>query len=128
LEEEYEIEGEYDFIQGEDWPEIESDADLENMDISSNPDIQGFWSSLKKAVRKSTKLVKSVSKIPVLGAMIPPQVTMGASFLNSLTKAERRTGRKVKFGTSAVKSVYGNAFLRGRLFERKRMIRQLKRG
>jgi len=114
-------------IEGDDLVEIQSDSDLENINLDDKQQIQGFFSFLKKTVRKATKLVKSVSKIPVLGAMIPPQLTMGASFLSHLVKAEKKTGKKVKFSTTAVKGVYSNAFMKGRLFERKRMLKQLKK-
>jgi len=90
-------------------------------------DIEGFFSSFKKYARKAVKIVNKIKKIPVVGDMLPPSLVLGANFLNKLSKAEKKTGKKIKFSLGTTKAVYANAFMKGRIYERKRIRKDLRR-
>ena len=71
-------------------------------------EIEGFFSFIKKAVRK----VSSVAKIANKFGLLPPGSSFGISMLNKLASSPK-TRHRVKFSPHSVKNIYQVAFLKG---------------
>jgi len=70
--------------------------------------IEGFFSFIKKAVRK----VASVGKIANKFGLLPPGAGFGLNMLSKLASSPR-TRNRVKFSAGATKNVYTVAYLKG---------------
>lgn len=70
--------------------------------------IEGFFSFIKKAVRKVSKIGKIANKF----GLLPPGAGFGLDMLNKLAGSSK-TRKKVKFSAGATRDVYKAAFLKG---------------
>ena len=85
--------------------------------------IEGFFSFAKKALRKASKLARN----PLIKSFLPPGTSFGLNMMNKLVNQQKK-GKKIHFTPTATKNIYISAFAKGRLFERKKMIKALKQG
>lgn len=70
--------------------------------------IEGFFSFIKKAVKKVSKIGKIANKF----GLLPPGTGFGLDMLNKLAGSSK-TRKKVKFSAGATRDVYKAAFLKG---------------
>jgi len=112
-------------IDGDEIMNIGSD-DVLMMSLDGSENIQGFFSALKRVARKATKIARKVSRIPYVKSFLPPGTQFGISMLNKLA-SNPKANNIVRFSPKATKTVYANAFLRGRKAERKRILKKLSR-
>lgn len=70
--------------------------------------IEGFFSFIKKAVKKVSKIGKIANKF----GLLPPGAGFGLDMLNKLAGSSK-TRKKVKFSAGATRDVYKAAFLKG---------------
>lgn len=79
--------------------------DVEN----GTDDIQGLLSLGKKVFNKAKKFTDVANKF----GLLPPGTQFGLSTLESLTKLQEKTGKKVQLDVTAARDVYEAAFLKG---------------
>ncbi len=98
-------------IEGiENTPELDNLIEgLESGEISlDSVEIEGFFSFIKKAVKK----VSSVAKVANKFGLLPPGASFGIDVLNKLASSPK-TRTRVKFTPRSAKNIYQVAFLRG---------------
>jgi hypothetical protein len=86
----------------------EIDTLIEGIENDEPVVIEGFFSFIKKAVSKVSK----VGKIANQFGLLPPGTGFGLNMLNKLASSPK-TKNKVKFSPEATKNVYQVAFLKG---------------
>ena len=71
--------------------------------------MEGFFSSLKKIARNAVKIAKPFAKM----GLLPQGTEFGLKALSALSKRERKTGKRARFTTGAVSSMYKVAYYKG---------------
>ncbi len=79
--------------------------DVEN----GTDDIQGLLSLGKKVFNKAKKFTDIANQF----GLLPPGTQFGLSTLESLTKLQNKTGKKVQLDVTAARDVYEAAYLKG---------------
>jgi len=93
---------------------VETDDDvvinglIEGIEAGEDVQIEGFFSFIKKAVRKVAKVGKIANKF----GLLPAGSGFGLDMLSKLASSPK-TRHRVKFSAGATKNIYRVAFLKG---------------